>query len=184
MLRTPSVQTRHVEDANTPHWTNVISSQVALAGAVGRRLTFRYGRELLDVPLGTIRATVFIDTLGCLRDGGDPFRAARPRVRAQAGRWDYLSHLEAWLGGGNGAVGIQILMEDAATAEISRPPVWHNVRLDTGETATAELVRRSPDEELAAIRVEIGDQAFGSSRFDDARQLFEQVARLTTLLTS
>jgi len=41
------------------------------------------------------------------------------------------------------------------------------------------------DEELAAIRVEIGDQAFGSSRFEDARQLFEQVApRLTTLLTS
>ena len=90
-----------------------------------------------------------------------------------------LRYLEAWLGG-NGAVGIHNLMEDAATAEISRSQVWqwvhNNVRLDTGETVTAELVRRILDEELAAIRAEIGDQAFGSSRFDDARQLFEQVA--------
>jgi malate synthase len=90
-----------------------------------------------------------------------------------------LRYLEAWLGG-NGAVGIHNLMEDAATAEISRSQVWqwvhNNVRLDTGETVTAELVRRILDEELAAIRAEIGDQAYGSSRLDDARQLFEQVA--------
>jgi malate synthase len=90
-----------------------------------------------------------------------------------------LRYLEAWLGG-NGAVGIHNLMEDAATAEISRSQVWQwvhsNVRFDTGETVTADLVRRILDEELAAIRVEIGDQAFDSSRFDDARQLFEQVA--------
>jgi malate synthase len=90
-----------------------------------------------------------------------------------------LRYLEAWLRG-HGAVGIHNLMEDAATAEISRSQVWQwvhsNVRFDTGETVTADLVRRILDEELAAIRVEIGDQAFDSSRFDDARQLFEQVA--------
>jgi malate synthase len=71
-------------------------------------------------------------------------------------------------------------MEDAATAEISRSQVWqwvhNNVRLDTGQTVTAEFVRRILDEELAAIRAEIGDQAYGSRRFDDARQLFERVA--------
>jgi malate synthase len=70
-------------------------------------------------------------------------------------------------------------MEDAATAEISRSQVWQsvhsNVRLDNGETVTPEFVRRILDEELAAIRAEIGDQAYGSRRFDDARQLFEQV---------
>ena len=48
-------------------------------------------------------------------------------------------------------------------SQISRSQVWqwvhNNVRLDTGETVTAELVRRILDEELAAIRVEIGDQA-------------------------
>ena len=90
-----------------------------------------------------------------------------------------LRYLEAWLGG-NGAVGIHNLMEDAATAEISRSQVWqwvhNNVRLDTGQTVTADFVRRILDEELAAIRAEIGDQEYGSRRFDDARQLFERVA--------
>jgi malate synthase len=90
-----------------------------------------------------------------------------------------LRYIEAWLRG-NGAVGIHNLMEDAATAEISRSQVWqwvHNqVRLDTGETVTAELVRRVADQELAAIRPEVGEQAYAESRFEDARVLFEQVA--------
>jgi malate synthase len=90
-----------------------------------------------------------------------------------------LRYLEAWLGD-NGAVGIHNLIGDAATAAISRSQVWqwvhNNVRLDTGETVMAEFVRRILDEELAAIRAKIGDQAYASSRFDDARQLFEQVA--------
>ena len=55
-----------------------------------------------------------------------------------------IRYLAAWLGG-NGAVGIHGLMEDAATAEISRSQVWQWVRswveLDTGETVTDELVR-------------------------------------------
>jgi malate synthase len=71
-------------------------------------------------------------------------------------------------------------MEDAATAEISRSQVWqwvHNdVRLDTGETVTPELVRRVVDDELASIRAELGDEAFEAGRFDAARELFEQVA--------
>jgi hypothetical protein len=77
-------------------------------------------------------------------------------------------------------LGYAITLEDAATAEISRSQVWqwvhNNVRLDTGELVTAEFVRRIVDEELAAIRAEIGDQAYGSHRFDDARRLFEQGA--------
>jgi malate synthase len=83
-----------------------------------------------------------------------------------------LQYLEAWLRG-NGAVGINNLMEDAATAEISRSQIWqwiHNgVRLDDGTLVTAELVSRFADEELAKI-----DAAPG--RFDDARKLFERVA--------
>jgi malate synthase len=90
-----------------------------------------------------------------------------------------LQYLEAWLGG-NGAVAINNLMEDAATAEISRSQVWqwiHNeVRLDTGEVVTPELVHRIEDEELAAIRAARGEQAWAASRFDDARKLFERVA--------
>jgi malate synthase len=80
-----------------------------------------------------------------------------------------LQYLEAWLRG-NGAVAINNLMEDAATAEISRSQVWqwiHNdVKLPDGTPITRELVERIEDEELAG-RV---------GRFDDARKLFERVA--------
>jgi malate synthase len=90
-----------------------------------------------------------------------------------------LQYLEAWLRG-NGAVAINNLMEDAATAEISRSQIWqwiHNdVRLDDGTAITAELVARFEDEELAKIRTAIGDEAWATSRFDDARKLFERVA--------
>ncbi|BCJ55587.1 malate synthase [Actinoplanes sp. NBRC 14428] len=90
-----------------------------------------------------------------------------------------LQYLEAWLRG-NGAVAIFNLMEDAATAEISRSQVWqwiHNeVRLDDGTPITAELVGRLEDEELARIRESLGDEAWAASRFDDARKLFERVA--------
>ncbi len=90
-----------------------------------------------------------------------------------------LRYLEAWLGG-NGAVGIHNLMEDAATAEISRSQVWqwvHNgVVLDTGRAVTAELVRDIADEELRGIESEVGAEAFAASRFPLARQVFEEVA--------
>jgi malate synthase len=82
-----------------------------------------------------------------------------------------IRYLAAWLGG-NGAVGIHGLMEDAATAEISRSQVWqwvHNaVELDTGETVTEDLVRQVVAEEVAGIGA--------LDRLDDARRLFEQVA--------
>ena len=90
-----------------------------------------------------------------------------------------LQYLEAWLRG-NGAVAINNLMEDAATAEISRSQVWqwlHNgVRLADGTPVTADLVRRIEDEELAAIRARIGEAAYEAGRFADARALFERVA--------
>ncbi|MFF5294617.1 malate synthase A [Paractinoplanes globisporus] len=90
-----------------------------------------------------------------------------------------LQYLEAWLRG-NGAVAINNLMEDAATAEISRSQVWqwiHNgVRLPDGTEITADLVGRIEDEELASIRASVGDEVWAASRFDDARKLFERVA--------
>jgi malate synthase len=90
-----------------------------------------------------------------------------------------LQYLEAWLRG-NGAVAIHNLMEDAATAEISRSQVWqwiHNgVKLEDGTPITAELVGRIEDEELAKIRETVGDEAWTAGRYDDARKLFERVA--------
>jgi malate synthase len=89
-----------------------------------------------------------------------------------------IQYLESWLRG-SGAVGINNLMEDAATAEISRSQVWqwlHNdVRLSNGETVTHELVDRLVDEEMAAIAEARGD-AFAGGRWDDARALFTEMA--------
>ena len=91
-----------------------------------------------------------------------------------------LQYLESWLGG-NGAVAINNLMEDAATAEISRAQIWQWVHrevvlADGGETVTADLVRRITGEDLDRVREQIGAQAFAAGRYADARALFEQVA--------
>ena len=63
-----------------------------------------------------------------------------------------IQYLEAWLNG-NGCVPIYNLMEDAATAEISRSQVWqwvrHGVKMSDGRTVTSELVRQTIDKELA-----------------------------------
>src|SRR3954454_8288433 len=90
-----------------------------------------------------------------------------------------VAYTAVWIRG-NGAVAINNLMEDAATAEISRSQVWqwiHNgVRLPDGTPITADLVGTIEDEELAKIRAAIGDEAWAAGRFDEARKLFERVA--------
>ena len=77
-----------------------------------------------------------------------------------------IQYLEAWLGG-QGAVPIYNLMEDAATAEISRTQIWqwihHGAALDNGQQVTKELVSRVTNEE------------FGG-RFERARDIFVRVA--------
>jgi len=89
-----------------------------------------------------------------------------------------IRYLESWLRG-SGAVGINNLMEDAATAEISRSQVWqwlHNgLALDDGQTVTRDLIERLIEEEMAAIRDQAGD-SFDSGPWDDARSLFTEVA--------
>jgi len=89
-----------------------------------------------------------------------------------------IQYLASWLGG-NGAVAIFNLMEDAATAEISRSQVWqwlnNDVRLDDGQLVTADLVRRIVGEELGKVRDSAGD-AFDTPRFDQAVKLFTEVA--------
>ncbi len=90
-----------------------------------------------------------------------------------------LLYLESWLRG-NGAVAIHNLMEDAATAEISRSQVWqwlHNsVELDTGTTVTLDFVGQVLDQESAKIRAAVGDQAWADGAYDAAAKLFTQVA--------
>jgi len=96
-----------------------------------------------------------------------------------------LHYLAAWLGG-TGCVPIYDLMEDAATAEISRAQVWqwihHRARLDdTGEIVDATLLDSIIDEEMARITSEIGEARVRGGRFTEARALFTQLATAETL---
>jgi malate synthase len=92
-----------------------------------------------------------------------------------------IQYLSSWLRG-NGAAGIYGLMEDAATAEISRAQVWqwirHGETLDDGRPVTPDLVRKLAESELEKIRGEIGDDEWfeKEGRPDLSRSLFERVA--------
>jgi malate synthase len=90
-----------------------------------------------------------------------------------------IRYIEAWLRG-LGAVAIFNLMEDAATAEISRSQIWQwinaGVVLDNGEPVTAELAREVAAGELAGIRAEIGDEAFAAGNWQQAHDLLLTVA--------
>jgi malate synthase len=90
-----------------------------------------------------------------------------------------IQYLEAWLGG-LGCVPLYNLMEDAATAEISRTQVWqwmHHPRgiLEDGRKVTLELVRQLTREELARIRGERGEARFAAGHFSEATQLFDEL---------
>ena len=81
---------------------------------------------------------------------------------------------------GRGAAAINNLMEDAATAEISRSQIWqwirHGAVLEDGRVVTRELVREVLDEELARIRGEVGQEVWDKGRPEVTRELFERVA--------
>jgi malate synthase len=92
-----------------------------------------------------------------------------------------IQYISSWLRG-NGAAAIYGLMEDAATAEISRSQVWqwvhHGATLDDGRPVTPDLVREAETSELERIRSEIGDDEwfFSQGRPRESRELFESVA--------
>jgi malate synthase len=92
-----------------------------------------------------------------------------------------IQYISSWLRG-NGAAAIYGLMEDAATAEISRSQVWqwihHEAQLDDGRTVTPELVRTLEAEELERIREEVDDDEWFEThgRPHESRELFESVA--------
>ncbi|MBT2509046.1 malate synthase A [Streptomyces sp. ISL-98] len=90
-----------------------------------------------------------------------------------------IRYIEAWLRG-LGAVAIFNLMEDAATAEISRSQIWQwinaGVVFENGQEATPELARRIAAEELAAIRAEVGEEAFAAGKWQQAHDLLLTVS--------
>jgi malate synthase len=99
-----------------------------------------------------------------------------------------IQYLQSWLGG-NGCVPIYNLMEDAATAEISRTQVWqwlhHGAQLTDGRKVTRELVRETIASVLGGLRSQLGPR-YAASNFDQAAKLFEQMMlsdELTDFLT-
>ena len=90
-----------------------------------------------------------------------------------------VQYLEAWLRG-RGAVPIYNLMEDAATAEISRAQIWQWLRnravLDGGKTVTPALFDRALKEEMQRVKREIGAANYAKGRFPEAIKLFRSLS--------
>jgi malate synthase len=90
-----------------------------------------------------------------------------------------IQYLAAWLSG-QGAVPIYNLMEDAATAEISRAQIWQWLRheqgvLNDGRRVTEALFQRLFDEELARLRERLGEERFSQGRYELAARLFHDI---------
>ncbi|MDX1613157.1 MAG: malate synthase A [Candidatus Promineifilaceae bacterium] len=90
-----------------------------------------------------------------------------------------LLYLESWLRG-VGAAAIYNLMEDTATAEISRAQVWQWIHhpdgvLADGRQVSLPLCRALMEEELSKIRELVGDDWFENGRFDEAQELFDEL---------
>ena len=90
-----------------------------------------------------------------------------------------IQYMASWLGG-NGCVPIHNLMEDAATAEISRAQIWQWIHhptgvLDDGRKITVELYRQITREELAKLRAELGEAAFAAGNFERAARILDEI---------
>src|ERR1043166_1527360 len=113
--------------------------------------------ELLNVPAGTIT-----------EDG------LRANIRVG------IQYLEAWLGG-NGCVPLYNLMEDAATAEISRSQIWqwlkYSAPLADGRKITARLYVEILPQELVRIEKESGPARYGGGHFDRATKMFSEMSK-------
>jgi malate synthase len=103
------------------------------------------------------------------------------RTNANVG-FQYVSF---WLTG-RGAAAINSLMEDAATAEISRTQIWqwvhHRAKLEDGRPATTDLVRQVLEEETAKIREQVGEEVWQAGRPVETREIFDMVALSPNLI--
>ena len=113
--------------------------------------------DLLAIPTGTI-------TAGGLRTNVDVG----------------IRYMAAWLSG-NGCVPIYNLMEDAATAEISRSQIWQwlhnrNAKLDDGRPITVDLFRRMTADVLSELRGQVGEAEFAAGHYELAAKLFDEIS--------
>lgn len=96
-----------------------------------------------------------------------------------------VQYIEAWISG-NGCVPIYGLMEDAATAEISRTSIWqwihHQKTLRDGTPVTKALFRQWLAEEMRVIQEELGEHRFSNGHFTEAAKLMEQITTSDELI--
>ena len=90
-----------------------------------------------------------------------------------------VQYLGSWLAG-NGCVPVYNLMEDAATAEISRSQIWQWIRspkgvLDDGRKVTAEMFRALLVEEMPRIKAYVGDDAWNAGKYTEAAKMFDEM---------
>ena len=131
-----------------------------------------FDEVLADQPnqLGRLREDVSVEASALLDVAATPGQVTEAGLRLNVNVG--ILYIESWLRG-TGAAAIYNLMEDAATAEISRSQVWQWVRHGR---FTRDQVRAVLDEELEKIRGLVGAEAFDGGRFDEARRVFEEVA--------
>lgn len=122
------------------------------------------------------REDVEVSAVDLLQPSAGDITEAGLRLNLKVG----IQYLEAWLGG-NGCVPLYSLMEDAATAEISRAQVWqwlrHKATLADGRPLTVALYSQLLEEEMEAIRGEVGAERFENGHFQRAMQLFDEMIR-------
>jgi malate synthase len=125
--------------------------------------------------LGRMRedVTVTRDDLLKIHDGVRTEAGLRENIRVG------VQYIEAWLRG-RGAVPLYNLMEDAATAEISRAQIWQwiaqQATLDDGRVVTADLFGALLAEEMAALKASLPASAFETGRFDQAIGIFSRMS--------
>ncbi len=94
-----------------------------------------------------------------------------------------IGYLEAWLRG-QGCVPLFNLMEDAATAEISRAQVWqqlhHEAHLDDGRAVEKSVVRKIVDEELEKLKKRVGAERYAKGRYKEAAKMFLELVEAET----
>lgn len=145
--------------------------------------------EIFDNALGER-----INQLDVSREKDAPIGAAEllapcPGERTEAGMRANIrvavQYIEAWISG-NGCVPIYGLMEDAATAEISRTSIWqwihHGKTLSDGQVVTKALFQRMLAEEMLVIQEELGEARFSGGRFDEAARLMDQITTQNKLI--
>jgi malate synthase len=127
----------------------------------------QYGKQLPDI---RVTAAELLD----FRPEA-PITEAGLRNNVQVG----IQYIGSWLGG-NGCVPIFNLMEDAATAEISRSQVWQWIRsgkgvLDDGRKVTKDLFQAILAEELAKTPAIVGEEAFSAGKYAEGARLFGEI---------